>query len=88
MTNDTRIVACGEYSEGIAIVTARVGNGRCLVFGSKYYVTAFLDNNPEDKRFIENCRRWLSPGKDNAQFESIDEIESMNSVKEKETIIV
>ncbi|CAF2870793.1 unnamed protein product [Rotaria sp. Silwood2] len=87
MTNDTRAIICGADSTKVAIVAARVGNGRCLVFGHKNYPAFFLANESEDQRFIENCRRWLSQGKD-VQFESIDEIESIDSVKEKGTILV
>ncbi|CAF3336682.1 unnamed protein product [Rotaria sp. Silwood1] len=87
VTNDTRAVVCGADSTKVAIVAARVGNGRCLIFGNKRYSDFFLANDPQDQRFIENCRRWLSQEKE-AQFESIDDIESMDSVKEKGTILV
>ncbi|CAF4621799.1 unnamed protein product [Rotaria sp. Silwood1] len=87
VTNDTRAVVCGADSTKVAIVAARVGNGRCLIFGNKRYSDFFLANDPQDQRFIENCRRWLSQEKE-AQFESIDDIESMDSVKEKGTILL
>ncbi|CAF1174913.1 unnamed protein product [Rotaria sp. Silwood1] len=87
MTDDTRAIICGADSLKVAIVAVRVGNGRCLVFGSSYYPDVFLADDPQDKEFIKNCRHWLSKGTD-AQCESIDEIESMDSVKEKEHILV
>ncbi|CAF0805804.1 unnamed protein product [Rotaria sordida] len=87
VSNDTRAIVCGADSTKVAIVAVRVGNGRCLVLGNKEYPAFFLANDSQDQCFIENCRQWLSQGKD-AQFESIDQTESMDSVKEKGTILV
>ncbi|CAF4888306.1 unnamed protein product, partial [Rotaria sp. Silwood1] len=87
MTQDTRAVLCGDDFNNVLVVATRFGNGRCLVFAHNGYPAIFLNNDTKNQHFVDNCRRWLSQGKD-AQFESIDSIESMDSVKEKGTILV
>ncbi|CAF3783478.1 unnamed protein product [Rotaria sp. Silwood1] len=87
MTQDTRAVLCGDDSNNVLVVATRFRNGRCLVFAHNGYPAIFLNNDTKNQHFVDNCRRWLSQGKD-AQFESIDSIESMDSVKEKGTILV
>ncbi|CAF0877594.1 unnamed protein product [Rotaria sordida] len=87
MTYDTRAVLCGDDSTNVIIVATRFGNGRCLVFAHNGYPAIFLTSDTKDQRFVENCRQWLSQGQD-ARFESINEIDSMDDVKEHGTILV
>ncbi|CAF4250193.1 unnamed protein product [Rotaria sp. Silwood2] len=87
ITQDTRAVLCGDDSNNVIVVAIRFGNGRCLVFAHNGYLSIFFPNNTTHHDFVKNCRQWLSGGED-AEFESIDEIESMDSVKNNGTILV
>ncbi|CAF3768377.1 unnamed protein product [Rotaria sp. Silwood1] len=87
LTHDTRAVLCGNNSSEVIVVATRFGHGRCLVFAHCDYPNIFLNVESEDQNFIDNCRQWLARG-ENAQFESIDEVSSMNDVQFNRKILV
>ncbi|CAF3700216.1 unnamed protein product [Rotaria socialis] len=87
ITEHTRAVLCSENFNNVIIAAARFGNGRCLVFAHNSYTEIFLDDETEDKDFIENCRQWLAQGHD-AEFISINDIDSMDHVVHDGKILI
>jgi hypothetical protein len=87
LTHNTRAVLCGNDSNEVIVVATRFGDGRCLVFAHCDYPNSFLNGEVDDQNFVENCRQWLSRG-ENAQFESINDVSSMNDVQPDGKILV
>lgn len=87
LTNDTRAVLCGEDSSNVIIVATRFGRGRCLVFAHNGYPGMFLNIEDKNRKFVENCRRWLARGY-RAEFLCIDEVNSMLEIAAHGKILV
>ena len=87
LTNDTRAVLCGEDSNNVIIVATRFGLGRCLVFAHNGYPRLFLNIEDKNRKFVENCRRWLARGH-RAEFLSINDVSSMLDIAAHGKILV
>ena len=87
LTQDTRAVLCGDDSNNVIIVATRFGQGRCLVFAHNGYPNMFKNIEEKDRRFVENCRRWLAHGYP-AEFLCIDDVQSMRDIETNGKILV
>ncbi|CAF3681309.1 unnamed protein product, partial [Adineta steineri] len=87
LTNDTRAVLCGDDSTNVIIVATRFGNGRCLVFAHNGYPYMFLNIEEKNRKFVENCQRWLTRGYE-AEFVSINDADTMSDIETHGKILV
>ncbi|CAF1503058.1 unnamed protein product [Adineta steineri] len=87
LTNDTRAVLCGDDSTNVIIVATRFGNGRCLVFAHNGYPYMFLNIEEKNRKFVENCQRWLARGH-RAEFVSINDADTMSDIETHGKILI
>jgi hypothetical protein len=89
MSNDTRAVLCGDNSFNVIIVAARVGQGRCLVFGHDGYTKLFTETeeNKDQEQFINNCKQWISQ-ESSTEILNINNIKAMDDIDTEDKILL
>ncbi|CAM4819016.1 unnamed protein product [Rotaria magnacalcarata] len=91
---DTRAVVTSKDGKLFLVVAARLGQGRCLLFGRPDYMNYFGKNaspaKPEetlDPKFVENAKQWVSRNRWTETLR-IDETDQWASIDVEDKILV